>query len=250
LLAKIKLKNSSNLISVIAVDSKRWLWCCVSVKNFFEQFRDEKFLGVGELAAAATRILIEDNMIQSRETVTASPDERTVRYYLSENLISASEEKRGTATVYSYFHLLQLLAIKKLQAEHLSIRQIRKMITEQSENQLEDLLANKQNAKNEAQKFLESLLSSTSQSTPEERASFAKLPRQPSIPVAKTSAEPDASRQFPILNKDVWSRFEIETGLELHINENFVAPADDTKVEWLLQKIRLLIEKYRSSKLV
>ncbi|MEP6924665.1 MAG: MerR family transcriptional regulator, partial [Pyrinomonadaceae bacterium] len=108
------------------------------MKNFFEQFRGEKFLGVGELAAAATRILIEDNMTQSHETVTTSPDERTVRYYLSENLISASEEKRGTATVYSYFHLLQLLAIKKLQAEHLSIRQIRKMIAEQSENQLED----------------------------------------------------------------------------------------------------------------
>lgn len=218
------------------------------MKNFFEQFRGEKFLGVGELAAAATRILIEHNMIQSRETVTASPDERTVRYYLSENLISASEEKQGTATVYSYFHLLQLLAIKKLQAEHLLIRQIRKMIAEQSENQLEDLLANKQNAKNEAQRFLESLLS-TSQSG-SEGASFAKLSRQQRAPSANPLAAPDAKRQSPSLNNNVWERFEIEDGLELHINGDFAAPIDDTKLEWLLQKIRRLIEKYRSSKRV
>lgn len=185
-------------------------------------------------------------MIQSRETVSTSPDERTVRYYLSENLISASEEKQGAATVYKYFHLLQLLAIKKLQAEHLSIRQIREMIAEQNEKHLEDLLANNLNAKNEAQKFLESLLSKSQSES--DSTSFAKVSKQPSASAAHLSAEPDANRQFSRLNNNVWERIEIEAGLEVHINANFAVPTDNTKVEELLQKIGRLIEKYRSSK--
>ena len=215
------------------------------MSEFVKQFRDEKFFGVGELAAAATRVLVENNTVQERETVTALPDERTVRYYLSENLISSSDEKQGTASVYGYLHLLQLLAIKKLQADHLSIRQIRKIVADRNESQLEDLLVAKDagESKNEAQKFLESLLLKTE--TPNLASPSASvLPNAP----ASSTGELRSTRNFPTLKNGIWERFELEPGLELHISENFAAPTDGKEIGRLLQKVQQLIENYRSKK--
>lgn len=215
------------------------------MSEFVKQFRDEKFFGVGELAAAATRVLVENNTVQERETVTALPDERTVRYYLSENLISSSDEKQGTASVYGYLHLLQLLAIKKLQADHLSIRQIRKIVADRNESQLEDLLVAKDagESKNEAQKFLESLLLKTE--TPNLASPSASvLPNAP----ASSTGKLRSTRNFPTLKNGIWERFELEPGLELHISENFAAPTDGKEIGRLLQKVQQLIENYRSKK--
>src|SRR6476660_6308814 len=51
-------------------------------------------------------------MVRSR----ARPSERTIRFYVARWLVSPPEG-RGTAAVYSYRHLLQVLAIKLRQME-------------------------------------------------------------------------------------------------------------------------------------
>src|SRR5215213_274259 len=136
------------------------------MREWLEAARGERYVGVAGLAEAAARILAESGAApQGRGAVTELPDERTVRYYLAEGLIPTADEKQGTASVFGFRHLLQLLVVKKLQAEGLPIRAIRELVTGKTERQLERLLGTAEQgqspgspARGEALSYLESLL--------------------------------------------------------------------------------------------
>src|SRR5918912_3326958 len=138
------------------------------MKSRLDELRQQKFVGVAELAAVAARVLAERGPLQERGTVSELPDERMVRYYLTEGLLAPAEEKQGTASVFGYLHLLQLLAVKHLQAEHLPIRKIRELVEGRSERELERLLGVDARAasKNAALSYLESLLTQTPPAPP------------------------------------------------------------------------------------
>src|ERR1700752_1500529 len=125
--------------------------------------KGRKYVGTLEFARVGEEILAEMGLEQARGTVTSVPDERTIRYYMAEGLVQAPDEKQGTASVFSYLHLLQLLTVKKLQAEHLPIRKIRELVAGKSDEELETLLgisgtSKKKTRENEAKQYLESLL--------------------------------------------------------------------------------------------
>ena len=178
----------------------------------------KKYVGLPEFARVGGQILAELQLEQQRGTVTSVPDERTIRYYLAEGLIQTPEEKQGTASVFNYLNLLQLLTVKKLQAEHLPIRKIRELVAGKTEQELETLLGVRGSSgrKTEAKRYLESLL--------------APMPSAP--PPAQMAAAPppqhvDASAS--------WQRVEIEPGLELHIRSDYSPPATG-KTRSLLEK--------------
>lgn len=77
---------------------------------------------------------------QPRWQVTDVPDARTVRYYVSLGLVDQPHGKRGTFALYGRKHLLQVLAVKKLQAEYLPIRKIEALLADRDEAALEKLL--------------------------------------------------------------------------------------------------------------
>src|SRR6476660_528434 len=122
--------------------------------------KGRRYVGLLEFARAGEQILAEMGLEQARGTVTSVPDERTIRYYMTEGLIQTPEERQGTASVFNYLNLLQLLTVKKLQAEHLPIRKIRELVAGKSEQELETLLGVRgpSGKKTEAKRYLESLL--------------------------------------------------------------------------------------------
>jgi DNA-binding transcriptional MerR regulator len=192
------------------------------MKPGLENLRNRKFLGVAELAAEATAVLGQIGPSQERGTVTEFPDERTIRYYLSEGLLSPSQEKQGTASVFGYQHLLQLLVVKRLQAEHLPIRKIRELVAGRTERQLERLLGSddeKQKPGNEALRYLESLLTK-----PRPDSQRSSLPQ--SMPSIAMSSAPPPPPSAP--NAATWERIQIEPGLELHVRGDYALP-DDAK---------------------
>ena len=135
--------------------------------NSLVREKGRKYVGLPEFAQAGERILAEMDLEQARGTVTSVPDERTIRYYMAEGLIQTPEEKQGTASVFGYLNLLQLVTVKKLQAEHLPIRKIRELVAGKSEQELETLLGvgssqNKKSRDSEAKRYLESLLAPAS----------------------------------------------------------------------------------------
>ena len=183
--------------------------------------KGKKYVGLPEFARTGELILAEMGLEQARGTVTSVPDERTIRYYMAEGLVQAPEEKQGTASVFGYVNLLQLLTVKKLQAEHLPIRKIRELVAGKSEQELETLLgigstAAKKSRETEAKRYLESLL--------------APGPASAAQPVKQTAAPPPAST-----DQHSWQRVEIEPGLELHIRSDYSPPAS-ARTRSLLEK--------------
>lgn len=218
------------------------MYFIAAMKEQLEGMRQQKYTGVAELANTAARILAEGGPVQERGTVSEVPDERTVRYYLSEGLLSPAEDKQGTASVFGHLHLLQLLVVKKLQAEHLPIRKIRELVEGRSERELERLLGsdNKTGAKNEAMSYLEKLLvqSRTAGPIPSAPARAAAPP-----PVGYSSQAPGRTiGPLPSKEGGTWQRIEIEPGLELHLRGDYSPPKDARGLRRLAQLILRAIE--------
>ena len=215
-----------------------------------EKIRSQKYIGVVELARQAARILAEIGTTQDRGTVSEMPDERTLRYYLAEGLLSPAAEKQGTASVFGYVHLLQLLVVKKLQSEHLPIRKIKELVDGRTERELERLLGldAKAGAKNEALSYLEKLL--TRSTSPAASASSAPRNQNFASPAANTKPAPNLAteRQATPSSPASWSRVEIEPGLELHVRGDYAPPAESKGVRQLTRLILNVLEAHRGSK--
>jgi DNA-binding transcriptional MerR regulator len=193
--------------------------------------KGKKYVGLLEFARAGEQILAEMGLEQARGTVTSVPDERTIRYYMAEGLIQTPGEKQGTASLFSYLNLLQLLTVKKLQAEHLPIRKIRELVTGRSEQELEMLLGvgtltARKNRDTDAKRYLESLLAPESAPPRSMMAAAAPAPAAPSPPPPPQHVDQSAS----------WQRIEIEPGLELHIRSDYAPPATSGKIKSLVEK--------------
>ena len=59
------------------------------------------------------------------------PDQRTIRYYTTLGLIDRASEMRGRTALYGTRHLLQLVAIKKLQARGQSLAEVQQALVGQ-----------------------------------------------------------------------------------------------------------------------
>jgi DNA-binding transcriptional MerR regulator len=91
-------------------------------------YLEREDLTMEELVTSAHRLLGELAPKQSRYKVTERPDARTIRYYINESLLPRPVSYEGGRARYSGSHLLRLLLIKKLQAEHHSLRKIASML--------------------------------------------------------------------------------------------------------------------------
>jgi len=181
--------------------------------------RGKKYVGLPEFARVGEQILAEMGLEQERGTVTSVPDERTIRYYMTEGLIQTPGERQGTASVFGYLNLLQLLSVKKLQAEHLPIRKIRELVAGKSEQELEIMLGVRGTGgrKTEAKQYLETLL--------------ASAPSRPlSQPLDAAAPAP------PQTSSHSWQRVELEPGLELHVRSDYSPPATGARTRSLLEK--------------
>jgi DNA-binding transcriptional MerR regulator len=219
------------------------------MKSALEKMRHVKYVGAAELAGEAAKILAESGLAQERGTVSELPDERTIRYYLTEGLVSPAEEKQGTASVFGYRHLLELLVVKKLQSEHLPIRKIRDLVDGRTERELERLLGAEGGTavRNEALSYLEKLLMKPAPPSPP----ATRMLRQQA-----TSMESMASSPAPLAPPSpptstaggTWSRIELEPGLELHVHDQYQPPREARGLRRLTQTLLRVIESYGQSR--
>ncbi|HXG44081.1 MAG TPA: MerR family transcriptional regulator [Gemmatimonadales bacterium] len=78
-----------------------------------------------DLAALAGAILEASQVYPVNAAASLRPSERTIRFYVTRRLVSRPEG-RGTAAIYGYRHLLQVLAIKLQQMEGATLDQLAK----------------------------------------------------------------------------------------------------------------------------
>ena len=73
------------------------------------------------------------------ERIRDVPDRRTVRYYTTLGLIDRPAQMRGRTALYGRRHLLQLVAIKRLQANGLSLQEVQQRLFGASNHELEEM---------------------------------------------------------------------------------------------------------------
>src|SRR5438046_8479073 len=81
-----------------------------------------------DLGARVAIALAEDYDGQPSGRVRDVPDRRTIRYYTTLGLLNRPAEMRGRTALYGRRHLLQLVAIKRLQTRGLSLAAIQQKL--------------------------------------------------------------------------------------------------------------------------
>jgi hypothetical protein len=110
---------------------RRWIkigQCYITVLDAQErstmQQPQEALMTVQTLVNAAAKIIEDQSLEQDSARVTPVPQIRTVRYYTTHGLLDGPARLDGRRALYSRRHLLQLLAIKQLQARGLDLAQV------------------------------------------------------------------------------------------------------------------------------
>lgn len=91
------------------------------------------------ITQAALRVSPQLEISSAR--VRAVPDARTIRYYTTIGLIDRPAEMRGRVAYYGRRHVLQLVCIKRLQADGLSLEEVQQKLVGATTRRLGDLAA-------------------------------------------------------------------------------------------------------------
>jgi DNA-binding transcriptional MerR regulator len=102
----------------------------------FRPWLDREDLTIEELVEAAEALLPLVAPRQTRYKVRQRPDVRTIRYYISQDLLPKPLGYEGGRARYGTLHLLRLLAVKRMQAEHQSLPRIKTLLSEASIEEL------------------------------------------------------------------------------------------------------------------
>jgi DNA-binding transcriptional MerR regulator len=89
-----------------------------------------------ELTAAVSQALSEGYEGAVSGRVRDVPDRRTIRYYTTLGLIDRPAEMRGRTAIYNRRHLLQIVAIKKLQSSGRSLAEVQQALTGRTDREL------------------------------------------------------------------------------------------------------------------
>ncbi|MCW2506463.1 MAG: hypothetical protein JWO79_4747 [Actinomycetia bacterium] len=91
---------------------------------------------LGELSERVAGALADDYEGQASGRVRDVPDPRTIRWYTTTGLVDRPAGTRGRTALYGRRHMLQLLAIKRLQAAGHSLAEIQQHILGASDRRL------------------------------------------------------------------------------------------------------------------
>ncbi|MEV4090782.1 MerR family transcriptional regulator [Streptosporangium saharense] len=92
---------------------------------------------IGELAERASAALSPTAQLNGR--VRDVPNERLIRWYATIGLLDPPTSRRGRVALYGRRHLLQLVAVKRRQAEGLTIAEIQAELAGASDQTLETI---------------------------------------------------------------------------------------------------------------
>jgi DNA-binding transcriptional MerR regulator len=187
----------------------------MSPVKLFHKYRGLSDFTIGSLLAAAKGILPDLVGRQTRYKVTEMPTERTIRYYLSHRLLDRPLGKKGTASIFGYRHLLQVLTIKHLQSQYLPLKKIESVMVGLSNRELEQLLPEGQAG-----------------TPPRKPPSSGRILAEGTIPPAAGA----------LTGEQRWRRFAVAPGIEMHLRDNLAPPRDRDELDRWERRIRRLLE--------
>ena len=181
----------------------------------FHKYRGLSDFTLKSLLAAAGELLPDLVGRQTRYKVTEMPTERTIRYYLSHRLLDRPLGRKGTASIFGYRHLLQVLAIKYLQSQYLPLKKIGSVMGGLSNRELEQLL-------------------------PEGRAGTAPRKPLPAGRIPPDGTPAPAAHALP--GEQRWRHFTVAPGVEIHLRNDLVPPREGRELDRWESRIRDILE--------
>jgi DNA-binding transcriptional MerR regulator len=196
---------------------------------------------LAELSAEVAQALADDAG-QANGRVREVPDMRTIRYYTTLGLIDRPAQMRGRTALYGERHLLQLVAIKRLQAKGLALAEIQARLTGQTDAVLRRL-AQAASPRPQAER-------PQTERSPDDRRSAAFWGAAPApVPEGETTAEQTEEAQkksgnvlFPLLG------VPLDDGVTLLVEAE--RPLDELDVEALRAAAAPLLKILRTRRLI
>ena len=179
-----------------------------------------------DLARLAAAILEAAAVRPVNTAAAALPSERTIRFYVAKHLVAAPEG-RGTAAIYAYRHLLQVLAIKLRQMEGATLTALADEMATTSGDVLERRVASALGPGLPAPGVLPLF-------------GGAAQPRGRAGQVFRTPTGGDAAPTAPVTT---WHRLPVADGIELHLRGDHPAAADRVLAERLVEATSLALRR-------
>ena len=187
---------------------------------------------------------------------------RTVRYYLAQGLLPAVGQT-GPGSKYDAGHLARLRVIRRLQAEHLPLAEIRRRLETLGDDEVRDLVGASEPAPpaDTALEYLRAVLGGSRVApagTPQdlrpalasslrsfaEESVAAPLLMRANMSVSEAPVEPDEATVRPS-DRSQWERIVLVPDIELHIRRP-LPRAQNKQVDRLVTIARELLEEDRS----
>jgi DNA-binding transcriptional MerR regulator len=210
--------------------------------NGLESYRRREFRGVEELTNAAATLVERFSPEPLRGNVRLGITERTVRHYLSEDLLGAPLGQSGTSLVFNYANLLRLLAVKKLLAEHWSVIKIKEFMTALDLTALEQLVSGALSEDGAQAKRVEpnEPYGRASGLRASERAMTAPDPDRAASPPPLASLAVESARRAERASVE-W--IELAPGLEIKVRASFRPPRTEEERERLAARFWSIIKR-------
>ncbi len=195
---------------------------------------------IDELGARVALALSVDYAGQNNGRVRDVPDRRTIRYYTTLGLIDRPTALRGRTALYGRRHLLQLVAIKRLQLHGLTLAELQQRLVGLSNAELEEL------ARLPPEVDIPS--ADAGQAGPEpanRRADFWKAEPPAPSPAADDSPEPPANADLPSHLIDLQG-IRLDDGVTLLLSPARPVESDDLEaIRTVAAPLLKLLEKRR-----
>jgi DNA-binding transcriptional MerR regulator len=193
---------------------------------------------------------------QPSERVSERLNERALRYYMAEGIIDRPIGKSGTSSLYSNRHLLQILALKRLQSSFLPIKQIKELLADKSDDELWGILVGKPDkdapkARQDALFYLNSLLPESHEKVQIDIPANGKSRShskglQPNLSVHESKISFSKAKSPAI---ESWERFVLDDGIELNIRSDRLGKLRPQEMKRILERtLNLLKRKYQQQK--
>ena len=165
---------------------------------------------------------------------------RTVRFYVQQGLLP-SPGQQGPATRYTDHHLERLRLIRKLQAAHLPLAEIRAQLRSIPSNQLARLAQASAPAPSSAADYIRGVLQGPAAAPQTAAPSAAAPPAAASMPAPSQPASPTPP-VAPETMRSQWERILFDPDVELHVRRPLTRTANK-RVERLITIARQLFEE-------
>ncbi len=175
------------------------------LRDVFQEIQSRQGMTIDDLVDEADRLLPLVADRQTRYKVTDRPDVRTIRYYVTRGLLPRASGYEGGRARYGGAHLMRLLLIKKLQAEHHTLTRISSTLEGADDGAVLRLLLGED---------------SDSSQTSEGRAEGIALPSEPGEAAPRASMS--APARGPLAGRTV-RRVELPGGASLDVPPETVA---------------------------